>query len=113
MAEIPTEMRALTMPFHATPDKLEISMLPVPSIASPGDVLIRVHATSINPVDVKRAAGLTKLLETIKFPLVLGHDLSGVIVQVGDEAGDFQVGDEVYTFLYGGGSLPLPPRHDT
>jgi len=105
---IPSEMRALTVPFHASPDRLQVSTLPVPSILLPTDVLIRVHAASINPIDVKKAAGMTRMLETIRFPFVLGQDVSGVIVRIGTEAGDFQVGDEVYTPLRKGGSFAVP-----
>lgn len=65
-------------------------------IVLPSDVLVRVHAASINPLDKMVRDGEFKLLLKYKTPFVLGHDLAGVVTSVGDEVVDFKLGDEVY-----------------
>ena len=70
----------------------------------PKDVLIRVHAASVNPTDVKTRQGATasllhrvsRLKGTSVFPLLLGRDCSGEIVAVGDDVTKFVTGDQVY-----------------
>lgn len=54
----------------------------IPKISS-DDVLVEIHAASINPIDYKVRDGKVKMLLSYKMPLVLGNDFSGVIVQVG------------------------------
>ncbi|MCJ1253287.1 hypothetical protein MMC24_001098 [Lignoscripta atroalba] len=93
---LPETMRALTIPSYTTPANYNISQLPVPSISNPAQVLIKVHAACINPVDVKKAAGMMKYFETVTFPMVIGLDFSGTVVQVGDDVTDFKAGDEIY-----------------
>lgn len=56
-------MRSLAITNYATPDKYNVIDLPTPSIHSPGEILIKVHAASINPIDVKLASGMAKLLQ--------------------------------------------------
>ncbi len=60
------------------------------------DVLVRVSAASINPLDTMTRNGEFKQLITYKPPFVLGHDMAGVITDVGTDVRDFTVGDEVY-----------------
>lgn len=60
------------------------------------DVLIQVHATSVNPLDSKIKAGEFKLILPYTFPLVLGNDLAGVVVRTGLAVKRFKPGDEVY-----------------
>ena len=69
--------------------------VPVPT-AGARDVLVRVSAASINPLDKMVRNGEFKLLLKYKTPFVLGHDLAGVVTQVGTEVRDYNVGDEVY-----------------
>lgn len=63
----------------------------------PRDVLVRVSAASINPLDMLIRNGEFKLLLRYKTPFVLGHDLSGIVTRVGSEVRDYQIGDQVYT----------------
>ncbi|MFW5920107.1 MAG: alcohol dehydrogenase catalytic domain-containing protein, partial [Halanaeroarchaeum sp.] len=64
----------------------------------PNDVLVEIHATSINPVDTKiRQAGEWANVEP---PAVIGYDVSGVVEAVGSEVTDFAVGDEVFYTPY-------------
>ncbi len=68
------------------------------AIPVPGDhdVLVRVVAASINPLDKMVRDGEFKQLLKYRRPFVLGHDVAGVVTQVGSAVRDFQVGDEVY-----------------
>ena len=60
------------------------------------DVLIQVHASSVNMLDSKIRTGEFKLLLPYSFPLTLGNDLAGVVVRVGAAVKRFKPGDEVY-----------------
>jgi NADPH:quinone reductase-like Zn-dependent oxidoreductase len=60
------------------------------------DVLIQVHAASVNPLDSKISTGEFKLILPYRFPLILGNDLAGVVVRTGAAVTRFKPGDEVY-----------------
>lgn len=60
------------------------------------DVLVRIHAASVNPVDLKIRNGDLKAILPLRAPLVLGNDLAGTVVAVGARVTRFAVGDEVY-----------------
>jgi NADPH:quinone reductase-like Zn-dependent oxidoreductase len=60
------------------------------------DVLVQVHAAGVNLIDAKIASGEFKLLLPYRFPLILGNDVAGVVVQVGPRVRGFKPGDEVY-----------------
>ena len=64
--KIHLNMRSLAIPRYSTPDKYEVVDLPSPTISSPDQVQIKVHAASINPVDVKFASGIAKLFDAAK-----------------------------------------------
>jgi NADPH:quinone reductase-like Zn-dependent oxidoreductase len=74
---------------------LHAAEVPPPTIG-PGDVLVRVSAASINPLDKMVRNGEFKLLRKHKLPFILGHDLAGVVTDVGAAVRDYKVGDEVY-----------------
>ena len=76
-------------------DGLRASQVPDP-ITGPRDVLVRVRAAGINPLDKMVRDGEFKRLLKYKTPFVLGHDLAGVVMRVGAEVRDYKVGDEVY-----------------
>ncbi|MEU1509042.1 NADP-dependent oxidoreductase [Kitasatospora sp. NPDC005748] len=69
--------------------------MPDPRVGA-GDVLVRIHAASVNPLDIKLRDGAFKAILPYRLPLVLGNDLAGVVVQVGSSVTRFTVGDEVY-----------------
>ncbi len=73
------------------PASLEDLVLPVPQ-PGPRDLLVRVEAVSVNPVDTKVRSGSDPGAE----PKVLGYDAAGVVVATGDRVGLFDTGDEVY-----------------
>src|ERR1700752_2018956 len=76
-------------------DGLRAADLPEPKVGN-GDVLVRVSAASINPLDKMVRNGEFKQLLKYKAPFVLGHDLAGVVTEVGAAVRDFKIGDEVY-----------------
>lgn len=60
------------------------------------DVLVEVHASSVNLLDLKISKGEFKLILPYRFPLIMGNDLAGVVVRVGSGVRNFKPGDEVY-----------------
>ncbi|WP_250445125.1 NADP-dependent oxidoreductase [Actinotalea sp. C106] len=91
-------MRAITFSRYGGPDVLEMTDLPTPKVG-PDSVLVRVHATSVNPVDWKVREGyLDQIMETV-FPAVPGWDVAGVVEQVGLDTPELEVGDEVYGYV--------------
>jgi NADPH2:quinone reductase len=72
--------------------------LPAPMPAD-DELLIRVHASSVNPVDVHIAAGALKEMVTHELPVTIGRDFAGVVEQVGSSVSRFKAGDEVFGFL--------------
>ena len=88
-------MKAFTVDRYG-PDALQLSDVPVPSVG-PRDVLVDVRAASINPLDKMIRDGEFKQLLNYKPPFVLGHDVAGVVTQVGADVRSFTGGDEVYS----------------
>jgi NADPH:quinone reductase-like Zn-dependent oxidoreductase len=76
-------------------DGLRAADMPEPRVGN-SDVLVRVSAASINPLDKMVRIGEFKQLLKYKTPFVLGHDVAGLVTQVGAGVRDFKVGDEVY-----------------
>lgn len=72
-----------------------IGEAPVP-VVGVRDVLIEVHASSVNVLDSKISSGEFKLILPYALPLILGNDLAGVVVKVGSQVTQFKPGDEVY-----------------
>ena len=89
-------MRAITLEsFESDPTLQEI---PTPQIA-PNEVLVRVRASSVNPVDNAIAAGMMRGMVEHEFPVVLGRDYAGVVEQAGSDVTRYAEGEEVYGFL--------------
>src|SRR3954470_4142474 len=76
-------------------DGLRAAQVPEPAVGD-RDVLVRVHATSVNPLDKMVRNGEFKQLLKYKPPFVIGHDVAGVVSQAGPGVRNFKVGDEVY-----------------
>src|ERR1043165_1644908 len=76
----------------------QIMDLPRPE-PGPGDLLVRVRAASVNPVDYKIRDGAVKVLLRYSFPLILGNDLAGDVEAVGPGVTKFKVGDAIYSRL--------------
>jgi NADPH2:quinone reductase len=86
-------MRAVVLSAFGGPERLEIQAVPKP-VPGPGEVLIRIHAAGVNPVDAQnRADGTWAGLE---LPAVLGSDFSGVIEELGHGVTGWGIGDAVF-----------------
>jgi NADPH:quinone reductase-like Zn-dependent oxidoreductase len=80
---------------HYGEDGLRAADVPEPELGD-GDVLVKVSAASVNPLDKMVRNGEFKRLLKYRTPFVLGHDGAGVVTRVGSAVREFQVGDEVY-----------------
>lgn len=89
-------MKAVRIHNYGGPDVLTYEEAPRPT-AGPGEVLIRVHATTVNPFDCAARAGYLHSYFNYTFPLILGTDVSGIVEEVGAGVTDFSPGDSVYT----------------
>lgn len=89
-------MKAYIINSYSKEDKLLLAEVQKP-VAKENEVLIQIHSASINQLDAKLKSGEFKLLLPYKFPLILGHDVSGTIVAVGSNVHSFKVGDEVFS----------------
>jgi len=88
-------MRAAFFRKYGKNDVVELGELPRPPVSSK-DVLIRVQAASVNPVDFKIRDGQLRVIRRHPMPIILGNDLSGVVEEVGSEVTAFAAGDEVF-----------------
>ncbi|MDD5167880.1 MAG: NADP-dependent oxidoreductase [Syntrophales bacterium] len=69
--------------------------IPVPAV-SKGELLVKVHAAGVNPVDWKIREGYLQQRMPLRFPSTLGGDFSGVVSEVGEDVSGFKKGDDVY-----------------
>lgn len=91
-------MKAAVIHEYGSPDVFRIEEIDKPVIKN-HEVLVRVHAASVNPVDWKQRKGRHKLILKVKFPAVVGYDIAGEIVECGAEVTEFHTGDKVYARL--------------
>ena len=90
-------MRAFTLDgFEALPRLRDDLSRPQPA---ENELLVRVHASSVNPVDAAVASGMLKGMVEYEFPVTLGRDFAGVVAEVGSSVSRYRPGDEVYGFL--------------
>ena len=90
-------MKAIRIHKYGGPEVLQYENAPRPKVAATTDVLIRVHAAGVNPTDWKVREGYLRDFLVLKFPLIPGWDLSGVVEEVGPGVSRFKRGDEVYS----------------
>ncbi|MBV8455569.1 MAG: alcohol dehydrogenase catalytic domain-containing protein, partial [Acetobacteraceae bacterium] len=88
-------MKAVVMHQYGGPEVLKFEDYPDP-VPGPDEVLVRVAASSVNPLDYKRRAGLMKDSAPILFPGIIGTDIAGTVVKIGPGVEDFSVGDQVF-----------------
>jgi NADPH:quinone reductase-like Zn-dependent oxidoreductase len=88
-------MKAIVVQQYGGPEVLKFEDYPDP-VPGPGEVLVRVAATSVNPIDYKRRAGLTKDFYPLQFPGLIGVDMAGTVVKLGPGVEGFSVGDQVF-----------------
>jgi NADPH:quinone reductase-like Zn-dependent oxidoreductase len=77
-------------------DSLSINEIEKPSL-KPNDILVKVKAASINPIDYKMVEGKLKDMISLNLPITIGFDLSGVVMEKGADVNKFEIGDEVYS----------------
>src|SRR5215212_6517679 len=91
-------MKAALIDRYGSNDLVRVADIAVPTMGAM-DLLVRVQAASVNPLDAKTRAGQLKMLLKYRFPLVLGNDLAGVVSDVGERVTRFKKGDAVYARL--------------
>ncbi|KZL48392.1 zinc-binding alcohol dehydrogenase [Nodularia spumigena CENA596] len=88
-------MKAVVIRRYGSAEVLQYEEVAQPQI-KPNQLLVKVHASSVNPIDWKIRQGMLSLLSGNNFPLILGFDLAGEVVAVGSQVTSFQPGDAVY-----------------
>ena len=88
-------MKAFIVDRYKSKDGLRFGDMPDPELRDE-DVMVEVHAASVNPLDHKIRDGEFKFILPYRLPLVLGNDLAGVVVRVGPKVRRFEPGDKVY-----------------
>ena len=88
-------MKAFIVDRYKRNGALRFGEMPEPEVRD-HDVLVAIHAASLNPLDAKIRDGEFKLILPYRLPLILGNDVAGVVVRVGSKVRGFKSGDEVY-----------------
>jgi len=88
-------MKAAYISRYGNIDDIQFDEQPKPSLTEDA-VLVKVHAASINPLDLRVLEGEFKAILPVKFPFILGNDFAGTVVEVGSKVTQFKAGDEVY-----------------
>ncbi len=96
MSESPT-MRAMVYDAYGDVDVLHLAEVPRPKVG-PGEVLVRVRAAAVNPVDWKVMSGGLDALMDAHFPVTTGWDVAGVVEQLGPDVPEYAVGDEIIAY---------------
>ncbi|BFZ10254.1 hypothetical protein BsWGS_13293 [Bradybaena similaris] len=102
-------MQAWQINAYGGPDQLTLNpSAQTPTVKSPDELLVKIHAASVNPIDAKMLGGYGRNIINIlrkrrglitsgsEFPLTLGRDFSGTVVETGKAVSNFKVGDEVW-----------------
>ena len=88
-------MRAIVVERYGSKCGPPLRDMPEPELRDK-DVLVQVHAASVNPLDSKIAAGAFKLILPYRLPLILGNDVAGVVIRTRPGVRRVKPGDEVY-----------------
>ena len=95
-------MRAVLLDGYGGAGRLRVAQVPDAAAPRRGQVRVRVHAASLNPIDWKVCAGYFPLIPGQRMPLIPGSDCSGVVDAVGDGVTDLKPGDAVFGLISGG-----------
>ncbi|HEV7307565.1 NADP-dependent oxidoreductase [Ensifer sp.] len=90
-----TTMQAFVLTRYGGPDAAELRDVPRPRPAG-GEVLVRVHAAGLNPVDYKTREGMLKVVQRYPLPAVMGNEIAGVVEELGNGVTAFKPGDRVF-----------------
>lgn len=88
-------MKAFILESYGANRALQLAEVPEPQLRD-DEVLVQVHAAGVNQLDSKIRDGQFKLILPYRLPLILGHDVAGVVVKAGPRVRQFKPGDEVY-----------------
>lgn len=99
-------MKALVLKRYGKADQIEFADVPNPLI-KPNEILVRIHAVGLNPIDYMIPKGAFKPMLKFDLPATLGSDLAGTVVEIGSQVTRFKTGDAVFASLFdlGNGSL--------
>ncbi|MGJ0868153.1 NADP-dependent oxidoreductase [Enterococcus innesii] len=89
------ETRAVVIEAYGGKDQLKEATVQLPELKA-NQLLVKVAATSINPIDWKLREGYLKQMFPWDFPIILGWDVAGDIVEIGADVTEFKVGDAIY-----------------
>lgn len=92
-------MKALTFARYAKPARFEFTDVPRPAL-KPDDLLVKVHAVGLNPIDTMIPKGEFKPLMKFDLPAVVASDVAGEVVEVGSAVSRFKVGDAIFASLF-------------
>nr|WP_315032461.1 zinc-dependent alcohol dehydrogenase family protein [uncultured Chryseobacterium sp.] len=87
-------MKAIVINNYGGPEVLQLTEAPTPSITDPSQVLVKVKATSVNPLDYQIRRG--DYASLFDLPIITGHDIAGEIIAVGEAVKNWKPGDKVY-----------------
>src|SRR6188472_9945 len=90
-------MKAFVLP--AFDEQPTVADIPTPE-AGTGQILVRVHAASVNGIDLGAASGALQSMLAYEFPFILGKDFAGIVEAVGEDVSEFAVGDRVFGVVY-------------
>lgn len=88
-------MKAFALTKYDKKGILELIDVPIP-LVNENEVLVEIHAAGLNVLDAKLKSGEFKIILPYKLPVILGHDVSGVITKVGKKVTKFKIGNEIY-----------------
>ncbi|MBA5689110.1 NADP-dependent oxidoreductase [Rugamonas apoptosis] len=88
-------MKAYVIDRYGASSAVRAAEMPEPELGG-SDVLVEIHAASVNPLDLKIRSGGLKMVLPYRLPLILGNDLAGVVVRVGARVRGYKPGDQVY-----------------
>ena len=88
-------MKAIQYKAYGSSEVIEQVEIPAPTIQNENDILIRVKAAGVNPVDMKIRMGFMKEIRPVEIPFIPGGEAAGIIVAVGGSVSKFKAGDEV------------------
>src|SRR5690349_17769841 len=100
MTGIPSVCRAVVLSDFGDASQLNLRLIPTPELSQPDAVLVRVHATSVNPIEWKMRQGMAGIhlvgRRVLGDPMILGLDFSGEVAAVGPNVVGFRVGEAVF-----------------
>jgi NADPH:quinone reductase-like Zn-dependent oxidoreductase len=91
-------MKAIIINAYGSPDVLQEAIVPVPKVG-PKQLLIKIKAAGVNPIDWKIRKGNFKLVTGRRFPRILGTDIAGIVKETGEKVTAFQAGDAVMAMV--------------